>query len=289
MKDNPFFKTISVFFQLAVWVCLILAINQRNSNKTDKYLSLTFFILTYIIYIAIQFCSKVGKYLCTRTTKVGIFEKLGKYYSTYPVIKFFCECYHYEMREIRHVSRRGRYRMPSKVKVKSYKETYLFPYYSERDVSGLFYLECNSPEKKYYIQLDIDTEINFADAISYMDYQAEKDSFWRRNVFKDKYFNFQETRYIPGLEKENLVRIGDTDPCCASFFIYFIFIILTLGEFYKLYFNSLCVEQTYKIRKLVSTRYDLGVVFYWRWLYLCDECDERLINRFIMILFRGLM
>ena len=48
----------------------------------------------------------------------------------------------------------------------SYKETYLFHYYSERDVSGLLYLECNSPEKKHYIQLDIDTEINFADAIS---------------------------------------------------------------------------------------------------------------------------
>ena len=54
----------------------------------------------------------------------------------------------------------------SRKKVNSYKETYLFPYYSERDVSGLFYLECNSPEKKHYIQLDIDTEINFADAIS---------------------------------------------------------------------------------------------------------------------------
>ena len=95
-----------------------------------------------------------------------------------------------------------------------------------------------------------------------MDYQMQKDSFWRRNVFKDKYFNFQETRYIPGLEKENLVRIGDSDPCCASFFIYFIFIILTLGEFYKWYFNSLCVEQTYKIRKLVSTRYDLNQPIY---------------------------
>lgn len=188
---------------------------------------------------------------------------MGKYYSTYPVIKFFCECYHY-IKVIRHHrhSRLTTTGNTSRKKVNSYKETYLFPYYSERDVSGLFYLECNSPEKKHYIQLDIDTEINFADAISYMDYQMQKDSFWRRNVFKDKYFNFQETRYIPGLEKENLVRIGDSDPCCASFFIYFIFIILTLGEFYKWYFNSLCVEQTYKIRKLVSTRYDLNQPIY---------------------------
>jgi hypothetical protein len=34
------------------------------------------------------------------------------------------------------------------------------------------------------------------------------------------------------------------------------------GEFYKLYYNSLCIRQIYRIRKLVSTRYDLNQPIY---------------------------
>ena len=40
--------------------------------------------------------------------------------------------------------------------------------------------------------------------------------------------------------------------------IFLLFAFLTFGEFYKAYVSSLSVSQKFKIRKLVSTRYDLS-------------------------------
>ena len=154
--------------------------------------------------------------------------------------------------------------MTQRVRVTTHQETYDFPYYSERDVSGLFYLDCDTAfvNRKCYILLDIFDEINFADAISYMDYQTQKDLFWRRNRFRDVRFHFEESRFIPGLVRENLVSLTESDPCCVNFFFYFLFTLLTFVEFYRIYFDSLCIYQTYRIRKLVSTRYDLNQPVY---------------------------
>ena len=40
--------------------------------------------------------------------------------------------------------------------------------------------------------------------------------------------------------------------------IFLLFAFLTFGEFYKAYVSSLSISQKFKIRKLVSTRYDLS-------------------------------
>ena len=47
--------------------------------------------------------------------------------------------------------------MTQRVRVTTHQETYDFPYYSERDVSGLFYLDCDTAyvNRKCYILLDI--------------------------------------------------------------------------------------------------------------------------------------
>ena len=52
--------------------------------------------------------------------------------------------------------------------------------------------------------------------------------------------------------------ITDKEPCSANFKCFVFFTIILLGEFYKLFFNHLCILQTYKIRKIISTRYDLN-------------------------------
>lgn len=74
--------------------------------------------------------------------------------------------------------------------------------------------------------------------------------------------DFNETRTIPGLIHHNLVKIGQNDPCIVSFGWFTIFTLLTLVEFYKIYINSLFVYQKYKIRKIISTRYDLNQPVY---------------------------
>ena len=48
----------------------------------------------------------------------------------------------------------------------------------------------------------------------------------------------------------------------ANYFFFFISTILTIAEIYRIYFNSLCVYQKFKVRKIVSTRYDLNQQVY---------------------------
>ena len=57
----------------------------------------------------------------------------------------------------------------------------------------------------------------------------------------------------------DLVKIDAEDPKSVNFGLFFVFTIITFVEFYKLYINSFCVYQKFKIRKIVSTRYDLNM------------------------------
>ena len=82
------------------------------------------------------------------------------------------------------------------------------------------------------------------------------------NRFLDYYMNFNETRTIPGLTHFNLIKLGNDEPFYLNYFFFLIFTILTFAELYKILFNSFCVFQSYKIRKIVSTRYDLNQPVY---------------------------
>ena len=95
-----------------------------------------------------------------------------------------------------------------------------------------------------------------------MDYEFEKDKFWARNRFRDVHFDFRESRIVPGMHHHNLVKMGTNEPCSVNYFFFFLFTILTFSEFYKSYVNSFCVYQKFKVRKLVSTRYDLNQPVY---------------------------
>ena len=54
-----------------------------------------------------------------------------------------------------------------------------------------------------------------------------------------------------------LTKIGTNDPVLFGKGWFIFSMILTLGQFYGLYIKSLCISQTFKIRKIVSTRYNL--------------------------------
>ena len=145
-------------------------------------------------------------------------------------------------------------------KVTTHTETVHFPYYSARDVSGLFQLD-NSREKmmgKVYIKLELSPEINFADSVSYMDYENFRTDFYNRNRRRDKYMNYRETRTVPGLNPYNFILMRNEEPCGINLCFFVFFTIIPLCEIYKSYVNSFCVEQKFKIRKIISTRYDLN-------------------------------
>ena len=208
------------------------------------------------------------------------------------MIEFYCECYHYVT--VRYNppkrgggrkgggkksggkksggkksggSRRvgnssgGKRRTRTRTKrVVTHRETATFPYYSCRDVSGLFQLK-NSREEamgKTYIKLELLEEINFADNVSYMDYENYRTDFYNRNRKRDLFMDYRETRKIPGLNTYNFVLIRNEEPCGVNICMFIIFTIIPLVEIYKCYINSYCIEQTFSIRKLISTRYDLN-------------------------------
>jgi hypothetical protein len=65
-------------------------------------------------------------------------------------------------------------------------------------VSGLFNLNCDnaSAGRIDFIKLFLRSEINFADSISINDYINQKDSFWRRNRFRDIWILEKKELYL---------------------------------------------------------------------------------------------
>ena len=86
---------------------------------------------------------------------------------------------------------------------------------------------------------------------------------------KDEFFDFKEERTIPGFTEHNLIKLTNKDSCLINFFLFFLATLLTLGEIYTIYLNSCSIKQSFKIRKIISTRYDLNQVKY-------DEFSPRL-------------
>ena len=247
-------------FQWLSWGSLIASIILYAKVNVSSYIFLSFGVC-YLTYIFLEILSPTSNYLCNKSSEEGIYNKMGNYFRTPPEIHFICECYHFENRTRYTKDEKGhKHAYKVRVSVTTYSETFVLPYYSERDVSGLFYLNSDEAhvQRKRYIKLDLKDEINFADAISYYDYERAKADFWRRNRFRDVHFSFREKRTIPGLEENILIKLSDEEPCVVSCFWFMIFTFLAVAEFFRLYFNSICVYQKFKIRKIISTRYDLN-------------------------------
>ena len=203
-EDNCCYNAACWIFQITSWATLIVSIIIVANNGNPAIFAS--FGVSYLVYIILEFCSPTSKYLCNKTSDQGIYQKMGQHFRTPPTIAFHCECYHYET--VRHTRTNSEGKTETYTTTErrtTYTETYSMPYYSERDVSGLFYLNCDRAfvEKKHYIKLELKEEINFADAISIYDYENEKAAFWRRNRFRDVHFDFSENRYIQGMKHIN--------------------------------------------------------------------------------------
>ena len=268
-ENNSCFNCLYWFLSLVIWVSLFSSLYFLNTTdyKNPDHEKISYITLGsfYFIYIILEFCSTTAQYLRNKKTGEEMYDKMGSLFKAHPSVTFHCQCYHYEIVHYTTKDKDGKIHHETRREKRiTYSESYSMPYYSSRDVSGLFYLNCDeaNSKKKCYIQLNLKEEINFADEISYMDYEFYKDQFWRKNRFRDVYMDFNETRTINGLIHHNLIKIGQNDPCIVSFGWFSIFTLLTIVEFYKIYINSFFVYQSYKIRKIISTRYNLNEPVY---------------------------
>ena len=214
----------------------------------------------YILYLIVEFLSPTARYLIHKRSSEGIKAKMGELFKARPSIKFYAECYHYETVHYTEKNEDGEeVEKTRQEKVVTHRETEYFDYYSVRDISGLLNLNCDKAQikRKCYIKLELKEEMNFADSISVADYEYQKDEFKDRNRRRDEYMDFSESWTLPGMTHHNLIKIGDYEPCTVNCFWYIIFTLFTLAQIYKWHVASFCIYQNYKIRKIMSTRYDL--------------------------------
>ena len=254
-------------FQVLVWIFLILTIiagagskgkgkdrdNEVFGNDDGDIAIYILFLIIYVAYLIIEFCSTSCSYLMNKSTNEAIYDRMQRIFSTHPEIIFHCECYHYQYRR----TRDGKH---YKERITTYREDYSMPYYSSRDISGLFILNCDKElvKNKSFIQLQLLNEINFADNISYMDYEATRSDFYMRNRPRDYYMDYNEKRIIPNFTEYNLVSIGKQGSNFINIGIFILATLLTCAEIYKYLIDKKCVFQRFTVRKILSTRYDLN-------------------------------
>jgi len=249
------FQFFGWIFQLSTWTLIILCFIFRESN-----IFIILAVLSYVIYIITEFCSPISKYLRSRKKPQGIYQKMNTYFRTSPIISWSCECYHYETHHYTTRNDKGEIEHhTSTEKVVTYNGKSSMTYSSSRDVSGPFVLNCDEKNinKKIYVKLELNEEINFADSLTTSEYLTQKDSFVSAYKYRDAHFEFSERRYIPGLDEFALVNIGNEKARCMNSGLFFIFTMLSFAEFYKLYFDSKCIYQKFTIKKIISTSNNL--------------------------------
>ena len=257
-SDEKYFNIIGWILQIGTWLFLILFIVLHKTGF------LIIFILAYLLYLLMEFCSPTSRYLCNKSSHHGMYEKMKEYFHTPPEIRWHIECYHYEHHEHTKVSAGtgvGVEHYTSKEKVVTHLEDLSMSYYSARDISGLFQLNCDKAllKRKCYIKLELIAKIDFADPPTVRDYHYQKFNFYNMYRYSDSYCNLTEERVIPGMDQYNLVKLTHDEPKSINFGLFFLFTMLTFVEFYKIYIDSLCIYQKFDVKKIISTRYDLNL------------------------------
>ena len=171
-------KILQVLIIAAIALIVVTALNVISFDFTK---SVIIFVIVYILFLITQFCSTTCSFLCHKTNENGIKQVIGNLVQTPPTIEFYCECYHYvTYTTVSSPPKKGGSRKSGgkkgpiggggggrgggghtprvtkhTKKIVTWRETAYFPYYSARDVSGLFQLN-NSREAamgKVYIKL----------------------------------------------------------------------------------------------------------------------------------------
>lgn len=248
-------------FQLNVWAGITLVILDRSKiliiNDNERVVLLIATGVNYLIYMIFEFCSPTCRYLFNKKHGDKANLKMGVLFKTKPIIQWSGSAYHYETYTYTDIDANGYTHTETRtIKETTFRDSKNFSFLSHRDVSGLLLLR--NSKGKSFIKLNLDFEINFAESISYSNYIIEKNKFESWIASHDTYYYFKEKRFIPGLNKYNLVQISKSNPCFVNLFWFIFFTIIPLAQIYKYVVKSFCVYQNFVIRKLISTIYDLS-------------------------------
>ena len=243
-------RVCGIFMQILLLVPLILYLLTIFSDiKFEESTILIFFIVAYVLYIIIEFNSPTFSFLRNKINQDEIKSILFTLIKTNPTIELEYNMYQPNVNN-------------KKYEINKIGTTNVnFPYYCSRDVSGLLELDIlkDSLKDKAFVALNIEYEINFADEISFMDYENFRNDFYDICLEKTYNITYSEKRFIiPDFKNYVLIQIGDKVPCSINIYFFIFFTIIAVVELYNCYIYSFFSTKTFVIRKLISTRYDLN-------------------------------
>ncbi len=131
-----------------------------------------------------------------------------------------------------------------------------FPYIFCMDISGNLNFDKEEFKNKHYLQLNIKKEIYTNDNETLNLFIHKKNQFYQAMTTARKWVDIS----IPEYNSTLLINIGN-DSCCqfTNVMIYIIFVILSLGVIYHLILNSLIVEKTITIKKIIAIKFEIRI------------------------------
>ena len=217
------------FLQILVIAALVFLIFSCIKKFNGWYYVILGFIVIYGLYLYQFLNANTYKFLSNISNSEGIYNILEKNFTQSPEIDVNIRCYHYTGSSRRHT--RG--------SVTKFKKTFIFPYYSWKDISGLFLLKQDKIKKYPFLKLYLKKEINFADSISYSDYTIYKNTLHEKYKDYDAHFYMYDEKIIPDFKENHLITLDPNNiPCCVSKGLYIFFLYFFQVNFIKLIFKT---------------------------------------------------
>ena len=255
-------QTFDWVINLVLWggLAYIIIASLMELSKGAKDAAKAWIIISGIIYLLNAFISSHCSYFMHQTDAGKIYEKMDQTFKKAPSISMHIECYHFETRTVEHTDHKGvKTKHQEQVRVVTHTDAQEFSYKSWRDISGQFKLDITESmrdEDICYVTLSLAYEINFANDGSSDDFDRARKKFKEKNQ-KDKFQSYSESFTISGFEDKFLVQLTEDTPAMfgLGYFVFFTF--LTFHAFYREFIDRHCHEQSFTIKKVVSTKQDL--------------------------------
>jgi len=124
------------------------------------------------------------------------------------------------------------------------------------DISGNLNFDKEEFKNKHYLQLNINKEIYTNDNETLNLFNHKKNQFYQAMTTGRKWVDIS----IPEYNTTLLINIGN-DSCCqfTNVMIYIIFVFLSLGVIYHLILNSIIVEKTITIKKIIAIKFEIRI------------------------------
>lgn len=256
------YKVLLWLFTVLSWgaIAFIVTVHTLGFPPMVRIASIATLSVTMLTYYILALCSDNFRYIRHRTDAGKIYTEMAQLLSTPPRVVMHIACYHNETRTSHSHSKHGTQSHSHTVRVYTHSASQGFAYRSWRDISGTFRLDLSAfdkGERIAYVKLHLTPEVTFSNDGSGEDFAVARSQFVAVNR-RDVHQSYTEQLTVDGLRDNIMVQISDSTPCCIRPALFLFWCTLTLYPLYMLYVDSYCSEQSFSVRKVVSTRRDLN-------------------------------